>query len=828
MTPAFALTLSFDGISLLRRVPNGWVVVGDVALDAADLRGALADLRTEADSLSSHGGQVKLILPNEQIKYLSIPDIGLSGDALLTEIRDALDGATPYAVDDLRFDWVKSDGSVFIAAVAVETLDEAEAFAKSHHFDPVSFAARAPDGQFEGEVFFGQAASWTGDTPTKDTAPLTIVEAPQPAPEDKTVEQSDTEPSSAGPVEDTEDTKVASVTAVGLDTPEDADENEALKPGAARDAPAPSSAPDTPALSVAPPAPSTAPSFASIRASRSAPPVAAPALKPDDRAEASAPKPRFKLGGARKSAKDTEVTASSIQVEAPEKPEERKSPGFFSRRKTSDPTPETTAPKPVPVAAKEPPLDAPAAHDPAPAREAVARIAAMRAGRDPDRAPAPAAPAPPDERQRMTIFGARTEPQIGGKPRFLGLMLTSALLIVLLAVAAWASVFLDEGVSRFFDRSDETPSLALPDVELEPLDGSITSAPAEEDTVQIAALNPDGDLPAPDTGLSDVLPPPAALTPEEADARYAATGIWLRSPETPSAPPLTTLDDLYIASIDGTVEQFDAVALPSAQLLRNDETYLSQPNPPVAGSRYTLDERGLVVATPEGAVTPEGVRIFSGLPPVVPPARPEFEQSAPEADVEATEQAQAALQNFRPRLRPDNLVEGNERAELGGLTRAELAAFRPNPRPEALKAIEERAQPEATEFAVVQSVEPVTRPRNFAQIVERARENRATQETQVTQVAAVAPRTVQPSIPSSASVARQATVQNALNLRRINLIGVYGKPSNRRALVRLSNGRYQKVEVGDRLDGGRVAAIGASELQYTKNGRNVVLDMPDG
>ena len=36
------------------------------------------------------------------------------------------------------------------------------------------------------------------------------------------------------------------------------------------------------------------------------------------------------------------------------------------------------------------------------------------------------------------------------------------------------------------------------------------------------------------------------------------------------------------------------------------------------------------------------------------------------------------------------------------------------------------------------------------------------------------------------------------------------------------------IVVGDRLDGGRVAAIGESALQYSKNGRNVVLDMPDG
>jgi hypothetical protein len=822
MTPAFALTLSFDGISLLRRVPGGWTAVGDVALDAADLRAALADLRSEADSLAPNGGQVKLILPNEQIKYLRLPDIGLTGEALETEIHDALDGATPYPVHELRFDWVKSDGSLFIAAVATETLDEAEAFAKSHHFEPVSFAARPPEGQFDGEVFFGPAASWAGDAPEKDDAPLTIVAAPPT--EEIEVEDSVIEPSMANLVEDT-DTEFGKTledvsSSEGPQT--DRDERDALTPGAAANLQS-----EAGRLSVTPPP--AAPSFASIRASREAPDAtqSAPSVKSTETTDISSQKPRFKLGGARKSATESEVTAASIEVDAPEIGAERKGLGFFSRRKAKDPTPDTSSVKAPPVISKEvPPVSAPR-HDPAPAREAVARIAAMRANRDPDAPAAPEAAALPDERQRMTVFGARTEPQVGGKPRFLGLMLTSALLILLLAVAAWASVFLDEGLSRFFDRSDEPPSLALPDVELEPLDGSVTSPPSEEDDVQFAALNTEDVLVPADNGLSDVLPPPAALTPEEADARYAATGIWLRAPEAPAAPPLTTLDDLYVASIDGRIEQFDAVALPNAQLLRNDETYLSQPNPPLPGSRYTLDERGLVVATPEGAVTPEGVRVFAGLPPVVPPVRPQVAEAEPDAAV-APSETTAALQAFRPRTRPNDIVEGNERAQLSGLSRAELASFRPTPRPDTLKAQEEEAQPQATQFAVAQSVEPVTRPRNFSRIVENARVRRETQETQVTQVAAVAPRTVQPSIPSTASVARQATVANAINLRRINLIGVYGKPSNRRALVRLANGRYQKVEVGDRLDGGRVAAIGAGELQYTKNGRNVVLDMPDG
>ncbi len=86
--------------------------------------------------------------------------------------------------------------------------------------------------------------------------------------------------------------------------------------------------------------------------------------------------------------------------------------------------------------------------------------------------------------------------------------------------------------------------------------------------------------------------------------------------------------------------------------------------------------------------------------------------------------------------------------------------------------------------------------------------------------------TVAPSSPTRASVARLATTKNAINLRRTSLIGVYGSPSKRRALVRLSNGRYVKVKVGQRVDGGKVAAIGESELRYVKGGRTIILRMP--
>ena len=89
-------------------------------------------------------------------------------------------------------------------------------------------------------------------------------------------------------------------------------------------------------------------------------------------------------------------------------------------------------------------------------------------------------------------------------------------------------------------------------------------------------------------------------------------------------------------------------------------------------------------------------------------------------------------------------------------------------------------------------------------------------------------RTNSPQIPTRASVARQATIEDGISLRRVNLIGVFGSPSDRRAIVRLANGNHVKVVVGDRVDGGQVAAIGESSLQYVKSGRNLTLSLPSG
>lgn len=180
MKPNFALTLSFEGISLLHRAFPGWHMVGEVSLDSSDLAGALSDLRNRAGQLDSNPIRSKLVIPNDQIRFLQFDSEGLEADEIASAVHRALDGATPYAVDDLAYDWSISAGQVHIAAVARETLAEAEAFAAEHGFNPLCFVA-APEGRdFVGEPWFGETKSAPSLLPEggrieRDTAAIRVI-----------------------------------------------------------------------------------------------------------------------------------------------------------------------------------------------------------------------------------------------------------------------------------------------------------------------------------------------------------------------------------------------------------------------------------------------------------------------------------------------------------------------------------------------------------------------------------------------------------------------------------------------------------------------------
>jgi hypothetical protein len=111
-------------------------------------------LRARALALEPGGLRTKLLLPPDQVRILQIDDPGADEAAILR----ALEGATPYAVADLAWDASRGGGRTHVAAVARETLAEAEAFAAQHGFAPVSVAAVPPPLTLQGEAFFGETA----------------------------------------------------------------------------------------------------------------------------------------------------------------------------------------------------------------------------------------------------------------------------------------------------------------------------------------------------------------------------------------------------------------------------------------------------------------------------------------------------------------------------------------------------------------------------------------------------------------------------------------------------------------------------------------------
>ncbi|WVX48431.1 hypothetical protein ROLI_015110 [Roseobacter fucihabitans] len=698
-------------------------------------------LQQSGARLATRGSGCKLVIPNQQVRYLSIQTGECDPEQIHQAAYDALNGATPYAMEELAFDVITDADRSHIAAVARETLEEAEAFALEHGFDPVCFVAVPEEDAFAWEPFFGAAQS------SRD--------------------------------------RLASVRETEQDMRRDAPAKAGLQMQSTR----PAGDEGNPAVMAA------------------------------------------TLGNAQGAESATIGRTPEQGIPAPE---------FSSRRRGTNTPPPPAFPKPA---------------SPVPIAGGFAETATPFEGqgaRHEARA-APNAALITDEAARLTTFGARAQANTPEGSRQPVLIVACFALLVLLGVLAFASGRLPAFVAVLFDREQgggvETTAIQV----APPLPNPVRDGPtdAASPTRDVDVVSPAESLSDEDAAVLNALRAPletssetetSTLITQEFLAKYAVSGIWPRAPEVPSPPPLVDIEDLYVTSIDPIEPGFDAVALPQLEVVNRDSAIDAPASPAAAGITFKLDDRGLVIAQPGGAVSPDGVTVFSGAPPVRPANLPERGTSETQ---NASNPARASLAAFRPQLRPDDIVETTERATLEGLTRSELAQIRPPLRPTLASAgggnaaaaslvplegntANQDPNDAATSGVAVVTQRPGIRPSNFNQIVARS-QNTAATIASTGGAASIAPRAVvKPSIPSSASVAREATVRNAINLRKVNLIGVYGTPSQRRALVRLANGRYKKVEVGDRIDGGNISAIGEGELRYQKSGRNIILKMPKG
>ncbi|CUH53298.1 hypothetical protein [Shimia marina] len=884
MTPDLALTLSFEGIRLLTRVQGGWHLLSEVALESDDLNAALAGLRQMAVDMSGEDFQTTVLLPNDQIKYLDLPTARMNEKKRRLAAQDALEASTPYKIDELVFDLSIQGGTPQVAAVARDTLQEAEAFAVEHDFNPVNFSAIPRPVDFGAAPDFGptQAAEAQGLQIRHDPAvieiigegPLPIVAAPEPANE-APAEAPQAQDGASEPPPAKEETPASDQDALLLTgdevsaPPEEPEEKGTAEKAEGTTPDAPTAGPDKPDADAASAKPEAPAAFASIRAQKEAPAAARTGLSGVTRSGAAdvsgTNAPSIPSDTARQNATALRFDPTkAVAGLTSEEPPATETLGKETQARSKDAeAPNKTALSTFSSARGKPASAAPAPRTTETAGDAEKKNLGKKAARKAAKA---------NERQKLTTFGNR-QSEVRGKPRYLGLTLMALLLVFLGGVALWASLFVEEGVSGLFSKpedtevaevvpetaaEDETATLmaTVPEGVSESEPAPAVAGNADETALSLVVTRPDGMTPDESGELGGVMLEPLAvesraveadtvvsgtdaitdstevellldaqaaddrLDPAEAEAQYAVTGIWQRAPEQPAGLADETSDDIYIASVDRDTIAFDAVALPTTGSLNTDALPRAQVNPVAADTVFDLDERGLVVAVPEGALSPEGVRVFAGRPPVVPASYP---KRIVVDDSVLSPAATSRLASVRPKLRPSDLVENNQRATLGGRTLEELASIRPQLRPQSAQQ-DSAADQAPTRLAVKTSLRPRIKPSNIAQLASRATpsENVPSLSTSLTP----APATVTPSIPTTASVARQATIQNAINLKKTSLIGVYGTASNRRALVRLANGRYKKVQVGDRIDGGKVAAIGESELRYVKGGRNVTLKMP--
>ncbi len=313
-------------------------------------------------------------------------------------------------------------------------------------------------------------------------------------------------------------------------------------------------------------------------------------------------------------------------------------------------------------------------------------------------------------------------------------------------------------------------------------------------------------------GRPDVVPPPRSAAAEAAAAAAAAATATVEAVPVTEAPSPGTAGDP--AGNPSLVEALPVGAVPADPAAEP----AAQPNPELADRRPRPRPEGLV-----------------------PPA-----DTADDDAALATEDA-TVVTSLRPRARPPTVIAAGERA------RSETAAASLAAPGAAASAEEEAVLAAANPSVLTISRRPAAKPKDFSRAVEAAvaaavrapepepeaepapekvakkapdpdlKEDEAAEADEPEKVASAAPK-----IPSSANVAKQATFRNALNLSKINLIGVYGTQSKRYALIRQSNGKYKKVKVGDRIDGGRIEAITQSEVRYQKGGRLVTLKMPKG
>ena len=928
MKPDFALSLSFDGITLLHRTKPGWNIIGTAKLDSAALESDVADIRRKALSLDSRADNVKLVIPNEQIKFIKLlrPDGAQSND-IEAVILDHLQGATPYHVSELRFDWIASKNDLYVAAVAIETLQEAENFAETHSFKPLGNVAIPPKDSFIGEAFFGtalggqQQMEWYDQeidiSPSPSPEALLKI-APKPLPPEPpiarnkgriTAQQKAANPDPKQPRLSTQLTKQineeaenvpVSLNDLGtafprilsqiegkLEGQEQADKPTVFDVNEARttaNAAAPSADPILKRHGFEHKV-TTEKIRNVLRHTKKRLSAGVSALRAVLKTLLQTALRQTKMAGVG-ATQFIKICKHKLFVEGVVPLVQRLQPilrkyvlkardwglpvmllsasvllaGFtatyFIVTRSVDPS--------IDLALKVETVSADTDAD----ADADKKIDVLRSIQE-------LSPAPEAERRRgltglegFTTTDTQAKAEVFSETPLLGLseLQTSA--------GFDLSIVEKLPMKRALSRLD---SLATP---------------SSTRTRNGTELAPEAKIEIPQTARSSQLNTPefipnGPMTPEELRRVYVSTGVWPMAPKAPYQASTKALEDLYIASIDADIRAHDPVILQSPDEFLTDSTKdlaipllkkakplglatgdpaIEMPNEPSAKTLVSPNINALRVLPdvtlrppsmapqPLAELTPsiitqdsnktaisqpDALPSIDALTRLDPPSVTGFGNQATDPIFEnaATENAENQSSETNPTSElvskpPSFSSEEDAIASTDPQTPKApepaidmLAQSRPLIRPQALVAAL-RAKEKAFEEALNTSIRPKIRP---------ALTEIAQSDTLISRLFSALDEGDEANVdspiadePSSARVSERATLEKGLNLRKVNLLGTYRFGNSRKALILMPNGSRRMVKVGDRLDGGQVAAIDEEELRYIKSGLNIILSMPSG
>jgi|TARA_Y100000385_G_scaffold996_1_gene1083 hypothetical protein len=924
MKPDFALSLSFDGITLLHRTKPGWNIIGTAKLDSAALESDVADIRRKALSLDSRADNVKLVIPNEQIKFIKLlrPDGAQSND-IEAVILDHLQGATPYHVSELRFDWIASKNDLYVAAVAIETLQEAENFAETHSFKPLGNVAIPPKDSFIGEAFFGtalggqQQMEWYDQeidiSPSPSPEALLKI-APKPLPPEPpiarnkgriTAQKKAANPDPKQPRLSTQLTKQineeaenvpVSLNDLGTAFPRILSQIEGKLEGQEQaDKPTVFDVDET-RITANAASPSADPILKRhgfehkvttekirnvLRHTKKRLSAGVSALRAVLKTLLQTALRQTKMAGVG-ATQFIKICKHKLFVEGVVPLVQRLQPilrkyvlkardwglpvmllsasvllaGFtatyFIVTRSADPSTD--------LALKVETVSADA--------DADKKIDVLRSIQE-------LSPAPEAERRRgltglegFTTTDTQAKAEVFSETPLLGLseLQTSA--------GFDLSIVEKLPMKRALSRLD---SLATP---------------SSTRTRNGTELAPEAKIEIPQTARSSQLNTPefipnGPMTPEELRRVYVSTGVWPMAPKAPYQASTKALEDLYIASIDADIRAHDPVILQSPDEFLTDSTKdlaipllkkakplglatgdpaIEMPNEPSAKTLVSPNINALRVLPdvtlrppsmapqPLAELTPsiitqdsnktaisqpDALPSIDALTRLDPPSVTGFGNQATDPIFEnaATENAENQSSETNPTSElvskpPSVSSEEDAIASTDPQTPQApepaidmLAQSRPLIRPQALVAAL-RAKEKAFEEALNTSIRPKIRP---------ALTEIAQSDTLISRLFSALDEGDEANVdspiadePSSARVSERATLEKGLNLRKVNLLGTYRFGNSRKALILMPNGSKRMVKVGDRLDGGQVAAIDEEELRYIKSGLNIILSMPSG